>query len=254
MRGLNVNKAKLPYVLLCAHLALACGTDTIRHNSTETDAGRTDAGSRVDASADSGIDGGMGDAGRSDSGSSDAGQSDAGLQELPSIQTITYRLINRRDIDVFVVLDGWDCTPFDPGVPTRLSFQCGCECPPPPDPGPTRYVRIPPAGQYDLQWDGRGLVTWTTTLACGPDFTVEMTNAVRVPIESISAPTRIAYETKLPAGCNAGADANVFDCEPAQNGLGPGPVLSELCSTENEVLAPLVLREGDILIEVPIEE
>ncbi|MEM7678639.1 MAG: hypothetical protein AAF449_21875, partial [Myxococcota bacterium] len=142
---------------------------------------------------------------------------------------------------------------FDPGVPTRLSFQCGCECPPPPDPGPTRFARIRPGGQYDLEWDGRRLVTWTTTTVCAPDFNVEITNGVLVPVEEISAPTRIAYETDLPADCSAGAEADIFECPRPQNGLGPSPVLSELCMTQYEVSAPLVLSEGDILIEVPIQ-
>ncbi|MEM7678054.1 MAG: hypothetical protein AAF449_18840, partial [Myxococcota bacterium] len=92
---------------------LACDTDTIRHG---VDTGRQalDAG---------GVDTGTSDTGPSDSGITDAGSTDSGLREQAPIQTITYRLLNQRSVDVYIVLDGWDCTPFDPGVPTRLSFQ-----------------------------------------------------------------------------------------------------------------------------------
>ena len=232
----------------------ACGMDTIQHGNADAGPSGADA-TAMDASPgpDTGVDGGAADASAEDATvPTDAGFADAGrLAEVASIQTITYRLHNQTTSDVFVVIDGWDCTPFHPGFPTRLSFQCGCECPPPPDPAPTRFVRIAPDGRYDLEWDGRGLVTWTEPEVCGPDFTIDLTYGVLVPVEPISAPTRIAYETKLPDRCSDGA-GDVYECPPPETGMGPGAVISPLCETQFEVSVPLVLREGDITIDVPI--
>lgn len=160
--------------------------------------------------------------------------------ELPSTETITFRVSNTTAQDRWVHSAGWSCTPYALDIPLDIEFQCGCECPAPPAPQVSQLVRVPAGGQVDILWDGRTAVTWVQRIDCGPDQMQELRMA-RQPAAARTYDVRLGIESTVPANCNISGDT--VDCSPDNSG-GPGGS----GGVADKCLSSDVLQESFVLV------
>lgn len=162
--------------------------------------------------------------------------------ELPSTETVTFRVSNTTAQDRWVHSAGWSCTPYSLGIPLDIEFQCGCECPAPPEPQVSQLMRVPAGGQVDVVWDARQAVTWIQRIECGPDQMQELRMA-KQPAPGGVYDVRLGVETALPQNCNLSGD--VADCTPDTSGQpgGSGGVAAK-CTSSSTLQESFTLVAG----------
>lgn len=154
------------------------------NGQTNSDAG-TDAEADVSLPADAGVEhegAAPTDAGKSDGATpSDAsdGAPDAYVNELPSVQTVTFRVSNPSNGERYLATQGALCTPFRverkvgdswQELPLQVTFEEPSDCFPQADydgTGPTRLDRLDPGESYEFVWDARRYAFAAETFECG---------------------------------------------------------------------------------------
>ncbi|MBK8170762.1 MAG: hypothetical protein IPK60_10540 [Sandaracinaceae bacterium] len=244
---------------LCIAFTACGGEPTPETDGGGLDAGALDAGrdASFDASADSGADSGA-DAG------ADAGP-DAGAcvdpptgvpfpADVASTQTVTFHVSGTGYLSTQGSIAG--CSPFGvqqagADIPLRGAYECLCECPPPPADVAAQVVLL---GDYDLTWDARRLLSYTTAWDCSthgwPGGGCQRDrHDVFQPVEAGHYNARFGIHDELPAGCSEG-EAGVYSCFSA----GPGVIpTSGICPADRFIEVEFDLpASGNVDVNVTI--
>jgi len=186
--------------------------------------------------------------------------------EVPSFQTVTFRITNVGYSDRFVAMRGWYCTPHgidsvtDIGVRAvalQLGFECRCECPNPGKPYANGLHRLRLGETYEIVWDARQLITYTMSWDCAqhgwPQAGVQqIPEGVLQPVGPGRYQAVFGVEDNLPDTCPG--DGPDYSCD-RQGDYGFPPSFSggvaPVCSSTHNVTAGFTLpATGNILVPV----
>jgi hypothetical protein len=192
--------------------------------------------------------------------------------DVPSRQTVTFRVHNRSTGNRYVVTNGLFCDPFaiEPKLPNgpqaplplNLGFQCPCECAPPSAPYASEYHLLP-AGElmdipYQFSWDARALALCVAPYDCaahgwpGGPVVSEMVGALQPVEASLPYHVQIGVEGVLPPGCETDTLGQV-SCPPPQfSGTTPSSPQA-ICPAGSLPGADFVLPPvGDLTVDVEV--
>jgi len=180
--------------------------------------------------------------------------------DVPSRQTVTFHVTGSGYLGVRSGIA--PCNPFSIFSGTTEIDQVGglqvlCEGPLPPSPTVSRYMML---GEYDLEWDARQLVSYTTAYDCaahgwpGAGCQRER-HDVHQPVDAGHYRVRVAVDDVLPGSCTEVGDApGFFACSDFGSG-GPPPFGSTptTCPTGRTFDVEFDLPEsGDIVVNVVV--
>jgi hypothetical protein len=180
--------------------------------------------------------------------------------EVPSAQTVTFKVTNASGADRYVVTGGNNCTSLeldklaDGGqsiVPLMIGFQCPCECPMPGSARPTAFRRVAAGESFDVTWDARGLTTWRQSIVCqnGGPFPPRASSVVAGVLQPVDAGRyriTLGVESTLPAGCQGSGPDYRCDVSYASNETSE---IAPRCLTSSNAATEFSLPvSGDVVV------
>jgi hypothetical protein len=198
----------------------------------------------MDAGADAKPDGyvSIDDIGLLDQGTVDAAPPPV---EIASVATARFGVTNASGADRWVATQGFFCEGAEIArmdssgvphpVPRSLGFQCLCECPNPSS-GVATWRKIAAGEMFRFEWDGRGLVTYSTPYDCsahgfpGQGATSEL-HGVLQPVAPGSYYATVLVRDAPPTGCNQQGSDPIWQCNSYGSGFPSAmpPAIAQTC-------------------------
>lgn len=227
-------------LLVASLLLVACGAKVDGPAASSGD----DAGADAESDADVRVD--------DEGGAKDGAVEDAGAPpvEIASTATAHVKVVNHGSADRWFATRGYWCNGAEiarmdsAGVPhpvaRSLGFQCLCECPNPGGPKVAEWRKVAPGGSFTFDWDGRGLVTYTTPYDCsqhgwpGAGATSEV-HGVLQPVAPGSYYATVLFRDAPPSGCTQQGAEPLWQCPMGYGSGFPGsmpPAIAQTCPAD----------------------